>query len=535
MQEQITSVEYDSRKVKPGSTFVCISGEKLDGHNYMMAAAKAGAAKIVIERGYENQAAELQKEYPNLIIETVPNTRAALAWLSAKFYGNPSEKLSIIGITGTNGKTTITHLIQNIIGDYCALLGTMGLKTNPAAPYMDMGNTTPQSAEIQKILADLVASKHSHLTMEVSSHALDQHRTDQIKFSTAVVTNLTQDHLDYHKTMDRYLEAKAKIFLQTSKNAILNADDSYYPQFLAAAEKAGLKIISYGLRGHCERSEAIHNSNKWIASSPTTPCNSKNEPDGSFLRSHSERINFTHTDLDITAANMSFNHLGLNFDLVIPTTSKLASNSIPERTRFNLKLNGLFNVYNSLAAIAACLVEGISLNQIKAKLEATEPISGRFETIKTDKSPLCIVDYAHSPDGLDNVLRGARELLRVTGSQGKLITVFGCGGDRDITKRPKMGRIAHELSDFIYVTSDNPRSEEPQQIIADILTGIPDLGRINVVPDRATAIREAIARANSEDIVVIAGKGHEDYQILKDKTIHFDDREQVRAVIGLST
>ncbi len=495
MQQSISSIEYDSRQVKAGSTFVCISGEKVDGHDYMAAAAKAGAAKLIIERGHEAQAAELQKQYPSLEIETVPNTRVALAWLSARFYSNPSEKLSIIGVTGTNGKTTITHIIQNIIGDNCALLGTMGLKTNPAAPYQDMGNTTPQSAEIQKILASLVETKHSHLTMEVSSHALDQHRTDQIKFSTAVVTNLTQDHLDYHKTMDRYLEAKAKIFLQTTKNAVLNADDSYYPQFLAAAEKAGLKIISFGL--------AI--------------------PEG-ILRCAQD---------DILAENMSFNHLGLSFDLVIPATSKLASNSIPERTRFNLKLNGLFNVYNSLAAIAACLAEGISLPQIKTRLEATEPIAGRFETIKTETSPLCIVDYAHSPDGLDNVLRGARELLRVTGSQGKLITVFGCGGDRDITKRPKMGRIAHELSDFTYVTSDNPRSEEPQQIIADILTGIPDLQRVNVIADRATAIREAIKSATASDIVVVAGKGHEDYQILKDKTIHFDDREQVKAAISL--
>ncbi len=487
MQQSITSIEYDSRHVKPGSTFVCISGEKMDGHDYMAAAAKAGAAKLVIERGHETEAAELQKQYPDLEIETVPNTRAALAWLSAKFYGNPSEKLSIIGITGTNGKTTITHIIQNIIGNDCALLGTMGLKSNPSAAYQDMGNTTPQSAEVQKILAALVESNHRYLTMEVSSHALDQHRTDQIKFSTAVVTNLTQDHLDYHKTMDRYLEAKAKIFLQTSKNAVLNADDSYYPQFLAAAQKAGLNIINYSV------------------------------------------VN----DSDIKAENMSFNHLGLSFDLVIPTKSKLRSNAIPERTLFTLKLNGLFNIYNSLAAIAACLAEGISLNQIKTRLEATEPISGRFETIKTETSPLCIVDYAHSPDGLDNVLRGARELLRVTGSDGKLITVFGCGGDRDITKRPKMGRIAHELSDFVFVTSDNPRSEEPQQIIADILTGIPDLQRVNVIADRATAIREAIKSATVNDIVVVAGKGHEDYQILKDKTIHFDDREQVKAAISL--
>jgi len=484
MQVKPTSIEYDSRRVQPGSTFVCINGEKSDGHDYMLAAAKAGATKIVIERGHETEAAELQKQYPDLEIETVPNTRAALAYLSAKFYGKPSEQLSIIGVTGTNGKTTITHLIQNIIGDNCALLGTMGLKTSPAAEYADMGNTTPQSAEIQKILAGLVESKHSHLTMEVSSHALDQHRTDQIKFNTAVITNLTQDHLDYHKTMDNYFAAKAKIFAQTTKNAVLNADDSYYPQFLAAAEKAGLNIVTYGM-GHC----------------------------------------------DLTAENLSFSTGGLSFDLVI--SPRL--NPVTERIRFTLKLNGLFNVYNSLAAIAAALLEGITLDQIKTKLEATEPISGRFETIKTETSPLCIVDYAHSPDGLDNVLRGARELLRVTGSQGRLICVFGCGGDRDITKRPKMGRIARELSDFIYVTSDNPRSEEPQQIIADILTGIADLQHVNVIADRATAIREAIAKAKAEDIVVVAGKGHEDYQILKDKTIHFDDREQVKAAIGLIT
>ncbi len=484
------SIEYDSRKIQSGSVFVCIRGEKSDGHDYMLDAARAGASRIVVEPDHELELAELKAQYPNVTVEIVPNTRVALAFLASEYYSRPSSRLSIIAVTGTNGKTTTTHLIQNILSHKfkCALLGTMGFKASPQAAYIETGNTTPQSRDIQQILSEM--QDYSHLTMEVSSHALEQHRTDAIEFKTAIVTNLTQDHLDYHKTMDRYFEAKARIFRQTTSHAVLNLDDPYYPRFAKAASEAGLRQLTYSAQ----------------------------------------------SSADLRADNLSFSSSGLAYDLIIHPNSFLrtiSSEPFPERLRLKLHLNALFNVYNSLAAIAASLLEGLPLSLIQTALEASSSISGRFETLQHGDSPLCVVDYAHSPDGLDNVLRGARALLK--SEKAKLICVFGCGGDRDITKRPKMGRIAYELADQIYITSDNPRSEDPQQIIADILSGIPDLSQLRVIPDRATAIREAVSKAAPSDIVVIAGKGHEDYQILKDRTIHFDDREQVRALIGLST
>lgn len=456
---QYTDIHYDSRKVTPGSIFVAIKGEDLDGHDYIEAAIEQGASLIVAEK---------QVTVPEGVkLQVVQNSRLELARLSAELYGHPETHIKLVAITGTNGKTTVTHLLQELLPQ-TALLGTMGLKVSAQAKYQDLGNTTPQSKEIYKILADLVKAKCRYLTMEVSSHALEQKRVAGLKYKAAVITNLTQDHLDYHVTMDNYFEAKAKLLKQVTDYVLLNADDEYYERFKAKA--GGLRSLSF----------AINNQ------------------------------------ADYQAKDIAYTDQGLSYHLI---------QRGQDLGLVKMQLNGEFNVYNSLAAIAIALEEGLVFVDLQTKLVRIPVVAGRFEVIKTERSPMCIVDYAHSPDGLLNVLKGARQLLK---ANARLLCLFGCGGDRDMTKRPKMGKIAYQLADYIYVTSDNPRSEEPDQIIADILTGIPDLNRVKVIADRREAIRLAVSEASVDDILVIAGKGHEDYQILKDKTIHFDDREEVR-------
>ncbi len=309
--------------------------------------------------------------------------------------------------------------------------------------------------------------------MEVSSHALDQCRVACLNFKYAIVTNLTQDHLDYHKTMDHYWKTKAKIFKQTSKYAILNLDDDYYPQFKEAAEAESLGLITVSAKD---------------------------------------------TQADYFAGDISFSPEGLSYTL-------------NKEVKIETKLNSQFNVYNSLFAIAIANLEGITLKEIADKFKNLKVVPGRFEVVRKTGTPMCIVDYAHSPDGLLNVLQGAKELIKE--KTQKLICVFGCGGDRDITKRPIMGKIAYNNADLVYITSDNPRTEDPDRIIADILTGLPDLNKSKVVLDRREAIQEAITNADSRDIIVIAGKGHENYQILKEETIHFDDREEIESAFKL--
>ncbi len=503
--EKYSGICYDSRAVKKGYIFVCIKGEKVDGHKFIDQAVASGASLIVLENGAlsSDEIKILKESKPELEILFVDDTRSELALLSSLFYGEPSKHLSVIGITGTNGKTTVSHLIQHILSAKapCASLGTIGFRETIKSDYVDLGNTTPQSTDLQRIFKEQLDKGCQSLTMEVSSHALDQARVDAINFKTVIVTNLSQDHLDYHRTMDHYFKAKARIFDLVEKAVILNVDDDYYERFHTAALSASyaktkeLRTITYGVNNAA----------------------------------------------DLKAENLDFSDNGLSFDLVLShnafklfpqlgedkaSDANLSLKSEP--IRFNLKLNGLFNVYNSLAAIAACLEEGLEIATIKKALEATPPVAGRFEVLKTEKSPMCIVDYAHSPDGLDNILRGAQA---ITKEGSKLICLFGCGGDRDITKRPKMAKIAYDLADYLYVTSDNPRSEDPDQIIADILSGIPNLENAKVIPDREQAIKEAVLNSSKEDVVVIAGKGHEDYQILADRTIHFDDREQVQKAI----
>ena len=468
------TVEYDSRKVKKGSSFVAIVGEKSDGHDFVEKAINLGAIKIVAQAGSQEKLEELNNKYKKIEFVFVEDTRDELARLSSEFSDKPSEKLKVIGVTGTNGKTTVTHLVQAILSHKksCAILGTMGLKKSLGDTYLDLGNTTPQSKEVQKIMQDLVKENYDYLAMEVSSHAVDQKRTAYINFKSFAVTNLTQDHLDYHVTMDNYFQAKAAVLKQVSDCVVLNADDSYYEAF--KKEAGDLKTISISID----------------------------------------------QDSDYQAKNIEYSQSGLSYDLM---------NNGKVLLRVALKLNGSFNIYNSIFAIVLALNEGVTVAEFEEILPGLEPVAGRFEVIQSESSPLCVVDYAHSPDGLKNVLKGARDLLK---PEGKLVCLFGCGGDRDITKRPKMAKIAYELSDFVFVTSDNPRTEDPEQIVADILTGIPEMSKVKVILDRKEAIKEAIESVSLDSIVVIAGKGHEDYQILGETKIHFDDREEVRKILA---
>lgn len=460
---EIKGISYNSQLTKSADIFVCLQGEYSDGHNWAKMAKDRGAVALLCER-------ELDIELPQLIVDS---TRNKIADLSALLYNYPTKNLNLIGVTGTNGKTTVTHLLQKIYeanNEKCALIGTLGYKMSGNDTYHDAKHTTPQAPELQATLSKIVDNGIKNTVMEVSSHALEQNRVGQCHFSGAVLTNLTQDHLDYHITMDNYFDAKSILFknLKEGDFAIINADDQYTERFLAIIPEK-VKVLTYGIKNTA----------------------------------------------DVFASNVQFEPTGVSFDLAVQNKIR----------RVKLMMNGLFSVYNALAAIATSIASGLDLDIVINVLEQTAGVAGRFEIV--NNKPLVIVDYAHTPDGLENVLKTARE---ITPENGNLVCVFGCGGDRDATKRPKMGAIADKLSDKLIVTSDNPRSEDPQQIISDILTGIQSISpqRVFVEPDRGTAISMLKKIAAENDVVLIAGKGHEDYQILKDKTIHFDDREEIK-------
>ena len=463
----ITGISYNSKTTKKGDIFVCLVGEHTDGHEFAQNAIEAGAAALLVERKVEGT------KIPQVV---VASTRHKIADIADRFYSSPSKGINLIGITGTNGKTTVTHLIQKIFEENnqkCALIGTLGYKLSSNGEYRDAKHTTPQAPELQATLRMIKdVEKIDNVVMEVSSHALEQNRVGGCRFNGAVFTNLTQDHLDYHITMDNYFKAKALLFEHLKENdfAVINADDEYGDRFISVVPE-GVKVLTYGVRQQS----------------------------------------------DVMARNINFSLNGAEFTLVANA----------KEHKVNLHMNGMFSVYNVLAAVTAALAIGIDIETALKALQNVKGVAGRFEVVV--KKPLVIVDYAHTPDGLENVLKSARE---ITPEDGKLICLFGCGGDRDATKRPKMGAIAEKLADKIVITSDNPRSEDPQTIITDIIAGLKSVNTESVIvePDRGTAIALLKTIANNNDVVVIAGKGHEDYQILKDKTIHFDDREEARKV-----
>ena len=483
----ITGISYNSKTTKKGDIFICLVGEHTDGHEYAQSAIENGAAALLVERKVQGT------KIPQVVVSS---TRHKIADIADRFYSSPSKGINLIGITGTNGKTTVIHLIQKIFeenSEKCALIGTLGYKLSSNGEYRDAKHTTPQAPELQATLRMIKdVEKIDNVVMEVSSHALDQNRVGGCRFNGAVLTNLTQDHLDYHITMENYFEAKALLFRNLSRAitsrdtegnpicdenspfAIINTDDDYAEKFLSVVPE-GVRKFTYGVKQQS----------------------------------------------DVMAKNINFSLNGAEFTLV----------ENGNEHSVNLHMNGMFSVYNVLAAVTASLAMGIDIKVALKALQNVKGVAGRFEVVV--KKPLVIVDYAHTPDGLENVLKSARE---ITPKDGNLICLFGCGGDRDATKRPKMGAIAEKLADKIVITSDNPRTEDPQTIITDIIAGLKSVNTESVIvePDRGTAIGLLKTIANNNDVVVIAGKGHEDYQILKDKTIHFDDREEARKVFECS-
>lgn len=464
---KISSIEHDSRKVSDGSLFVCMEGAHVDGHNFINQAKEKGAVAILTT--HEN--ISLPEKISALV---VPDMLNSLAVLVPYFYDYPSKKMRVIGITGTNGKTTTTYLIREILkraGFKVGLIGTIQMMIGEE--IFPMHNTTPNVIDLQHIFCEMRDANVDFVVMEVSSHALAEHRVSGIEFDTAIFTNLTQDHLDYHKTMENYKLTKAKLFEMVSrsgrkegKTAVINLDDAASAEMLkhSLCEK-----ITYGIE--------------------------KNS--------------------DLRAEKISVRADGMNF-------------SVGEMN-LNLHITGIFNVYNVLAAIGAAKAEKISPEIIKTALENFRSVPGRFERIFADIPFAIIVDYAHTPDGVKNVLETARQIAK-----NKIITVFGCGGDRDKTKRPIMGRIAAELSDIVIATSDNPRTEDPEEILREVEIGVKEKIGDKVhecITDRRQAIFRAVEIAQAGDVILILGKGHENYQILKDKTIHFDDREVAQEAI----
>lgn len=471
---EISGIKHDSRQVEPGDLFVAIRGTEVDGHRFIPHAVSRGAAAVLCE---------VPPETRRVPVVTVPDTRRALPLIAAQFYGHPSKQLRLIGVTGTNGKTTTTNLIRRMLveaGHRTALLGTI----NTIVCDMERPSklTTPESLDLQEAFRDMVNCGTSYAVMEVSSHALALHRVDSCEFDVGVFTNLTQDHLDYHQTMENYREAKATLFRRLgstyfgepkagAKAGVINVDDPTGEYMRTACS---VRVITYGIQ----------------------------------------------RPADVSANEISFSSAGSRFVAETPMG----------KVEMRLLLAGRINIYNALAAMSVAAVEGIPLSVQKAALESVPPIPGRFERVDAGQKFFVVVDYAHSPDGLLNVLRASRDM-----SSGKVIVVFGCGGDRDRKKRPIMGRIAGELADLAIITTDNPRSEDPETIIDEIEAGIketpPRLGYRREV-DRASAIRQAIFGAGPGDVVLIAGKGHENYQIFRDRTIHFDDREVAREVLA---
>lgn len=461
---EVKGISCDSRSVDKDFVFVAIKGNRQDGNQFIAEAVSKGARLVVVESsvcGYLT--------FPGVAVMEVKDTRRALARLAEKFYGYPSEKLKVIGITGTNGKTTLTYLLEAILKEcsmHPAVIGTINyrFKDNSIASK----NTTPGPVELQAMLDKMRQEGIEYLAMEVSSHALDQARTQGINFHSAIFTNFTQDHLDYHKTLANYFKSKVRLFegLTPRAFAVINNDDRYGRRI---KHYTSAEIITYAIDNPAD------------------------------VRAKDIKSGVSHTEFFVSV--------------------------LGEEIKFKTRLIGRHNVLNILAALAWGLRAGFDILAIKKAIEKFSVVPGRLEQISIPNNFSVFVDYAHTEDALNNVIRALRSL-----SKNRVIVVFGCGGERDKTKRPKMGRIVTQLSDYAIITSDNPRSEEPQEIIADIRRGIRK-SNYCVIPERELAIKKSLSLARPGDIILVAGKGHENYQIIKDKSIEFDDRKIIRKCI----
>jgi UDP-N-acetylmuramoyl-L-alanyl-D-glutamate--2,6-diaminopimelate ligase len=458
---KVKGISCNSKDVLDDYVFVAIKGNREDGTRFINEAIEKGAKAVIVQ----SPVSGLQSPVKVPLIK-VKDTRRALAKLAAEFYGNPSRKINVIGITGTNGKTTVSYLLEELLKKarfLPAVIGTINYRFKDK--IIPAKNTTPGPIELQSMLTRMLKEDINYCIIEVSSHALDQERVEGIDFHSAIFTNLTQDHLDYHKTLENYFQVKAKLFKDISPSSfiVINNDDRYGRRLkrLTCA-----KVISYGIKNKA----------------------------------------------DVVAKGIRFDIKHTEFRLV----------SFKGEMDFKTKLIGRHNVYNILATVAWALRGGIDLFTIKSAIEEFSFVPGRLERIDFDRRFSIFVDYAHTEDALRNIILTLRQL-----TQKRIIVVFGCGGERDKTKRPKMGRTVSELSDYAIITNDNPRSEDPDEIIQNIKKGIRKRN-FCVIPDRLRAIKKSLSLAKSGDIVLVAGKGHENYQILKDRIIHFDDCETIR-------
>lgn len=472
----LTAITTDSRQVVPGSLFIAIRGYTVDGHAYVRHAVEGGAAAVMVEVAQD-------VGVPQLV---VPDTRLASAVAASWFYRSPSQAMSLIGVTGTNGKTTTAHLIERILQDagyQTGLLGTIGKRIGGVT--QDVVNTTPEAVELQSVLSDMVAAGCRYGVMEVSSHALEERRVAGTRFRTAVFTNLTQDHLDFHGTMENYRAAKRKLFsrlgntyaadMRQMQRVVLNADDDSAADFAAQSVH---ECLTYGIEHMA----------------------------------------------DVRATDVQVKPEGVRFRVTLWNG---------ETADVQLQLTGRFNVYNALAALCTGWIEGIALVQMVDSLSQVAGIPGRLERVVAGQSFSVLVDYSHTPDSLENALQTVQEF-----AAGRVICVVGCGGDRDRSKRPIMAQVAMRYSDVTLLTSDNPRTEDPEGILDDMENGVKSFcGKTGAVYERITdrreAIHRAVAGAAADDVILIAGKGHETYQIVGRTKHHFDDREVAREAIEL--
>ncbi|HLB25183.1 MAG TPA: UDP-N-acetylmuramoyl-L-alanyl-D-glutamate--2,6-diaminopimelate ligase, partial [Nitrospirota bacterium] len=464
----ITSVVYDSRRAVPGCLFTAVPGEKADGASFIGPAVEKGAAAVICER-YP------AKTPAGVAFVKVADARRAMALAAAAFYGQPSRRLGLVGITGTNGKTTASYLVRAVLesaGAGVGLIGTISYVL-PDGRELPAPNTTPESVDLQRLLSEMADAGAGYCVMEVSSHAVALKRVAGCGFKARVFTNFTQDHLDFHGTMEEYYAAKKAFFTDTESVNVVNIDD---PKGRDLAGSAKGRVITYGINN----------------------------------------------DADVTAHDIRLAPEGASFTLMTPSGPVKISSG----------LVGRHNIYNILSAAGACIALGMTPDDVARGIAKAGEVPGRLEKVEAGQDFIVLVDYAHTEDALERVLTAAREFTR-----GRLISVFGCGGDRDKTKRPKMGFISSRLSDITVLTSDNPRTEDPAEIMRQAEAGIISEGSkakgvgYFAVPDRAEAIRFAVGMAYRGDTVLIAGKGHEDYQIIGDRKFHFDDRLAAREAI----
>ena len=462
----ITDITADSRVVEEGGLFICLKGATVDGHKFLQMAVEKGAVAALVE--------DVPEEIPEgVTLLVVPDTRKAMEVIVPYFYDYPGKNMRMLGITGTNGKTTTTNIIRTVLrraGYKVGLIGTINIMIEDEVT--EAHNTTPDVVDLQKALYAMKNAGCDYVVMEVSSHALVLNRVAGCEYDCAVLTNITQDHLDFHKTIENYRDAKSLLFeglangTKENKNAVFNMDDAS-SEIIKARTK--VNCLTYG-KGH---------------------------------------------DNDIYP---------ISFDVQAKEMALQLATPVGEMN-LNLKITGEFNVYNVMSAVACLLAENVDKEIICDVLNGFDGVPGRFQLVEAGQPYTVIVDYAHTPDGLDNVLKTARSITK-----GKLWAIFGCGGDRDNKKRPIMGGIALELADKVVVTSDNPRTEDPEKIIDQIFVALQDVPagkEVYRISDRREAIEYVLANAETDDVIMIAGKGHENYQILKDRTIHFDDREVV--------